>query len=173
MWWVLALAGCGFTADSTPPIDAARVDARRVDAAIDASIDAPAPMCPGNYVPSNGSHYRYVSNTVTWPSAETDCENDSSGLTHLAIVSSGELATIDAISSATRTWVGLTDRITDGIWLWVTGAAGPSLGTGSDSCGQLDEGISFGGPALRNDDCASGRSYVCECDLTPANPTTY
>lgn len=177
IWWVLALQACGFKVDSGPPSDAATVgdthDARPADAAIDATIDAPPPMCPSNYEERAGSRYRYVSTTAPWAAAESDCENDSSGLTHLVVLGTGELPTVDAISSASRTWVGLSDLVTDGTWLWVTGATGPSLGTGSSSCAELDDGGTFGGPQLREDDCTTGRSYVCECDLTPANPATF
>ncbi len=136
-------------------------------------IDAPLPVCPTDYVLRDGSRYRFVLNTASWTVAEADCENDSIGLTHLAVLGTNELATVDAVSSASRTWVGLSDRVTDGVWLWVTGGTGPALGSGQSSCADLDAGDRFGGPQLQNDDCTTGRSYVCECDLTPANPATY
>lgn len=177
---VIAVVGCSFQpgrlardASSTEDVASSDVstdlDAQSVDASVDAAPDATV-ACPGNYAENvNGSAYRYVSVVAQWLTAEQDCEDDLAGHTHLVVLDqSNELATVDAISSATF-WYGSSNRINVDTWRWVTGPTAPDLGNNADRCARYS-------PEYNNsndDECAANSwAYVCECDHVPAMPGT-
>ena len=87
-----------------------------------------------------------------------------------------EAALVDTISTASRTWIGITDITVPATWRWVTGAVGPvmpdSLVPGD--CGQRFDGTgAVGSERLQNRDCSLAYAYLCECDLVPPDPTAF
>jgi hypothetical protein len=197
------VAGCGFTPgvgmddgdDATLvfdapvlPIDApssdvdativsidATVDAT-VDATIDATVDAAASDCPFDYViTSNASKYRLVPSNANWLSAQNDCANDGA-FTHLVVANdAAELAVVDQLVDGTA-WIGASDRTTEGTWRAVTGGVAPHLPWADnqpddffgEDCAEYYESGAF------NDvDCGVQHPYVCECDGTPPDPSSY
>jgi len=130
------------------------------------------------YARAGGSAYRVVTAGARWLAAETTCEADEPGATHLAIVDAmTELAAIHEVTTAT-VWIGLSDRRSEGSWQWVSGIAQatntppwklgePSAG-GKDNCAQLDMAGHF--DALNCDDA---RPFVCECDGVAPVATSY
>ncbi len=130
--------------------------------------------CPGQYTPYGGSSYRFVTTPTDWLAAERACEADGPGA-HLVVPDAvSETMTIDAISSASRTWVGDSARKTSGTWLWVTGGAGLSLGNdATNRCARYFDGTGGGTAALEGQDCAGTAAYLCECDTMPVAPASY
>jgi hypothetical protein len=164
----LTCASCSFALPTSTQPDAA------------SSLDpdsAPAARCIG-YTRAGDSAYRVVTAGARWLAAETACEADEPGATHLAIVDAmTELAAIHEVTTAT-VWVGLSDRRSEGSWQWVSGTAQP-LGTplwkmgepsagGKDNCGLLD--MAGHSDAINCDDA---RPYLCECDGVAAVATSY
>jgi len=145
-----------------------------IDAPIDARIDAPA--CPAGYVSMGTSSYRYVSTLVTWAAAEADCADDGFG-THLVVAAdTGEVTIVDTISTASRTWIGLTDLRIPDLWRWVTGAVGPTLLLGGNSpgdCGQHYDVATDLPKRLQNRNCAQTAAYLCECDGVAPDPNAF
>lgn len=150
-----------------------------VDSSIDAAIDAPlidAPMCPANYVTNGASKYRLVTAPLaTWADAQTDCADDGFG-THLVVAADvGEIALVDTISTASRTWIGITDVKVPATWRWVTGAVGPVIpdSIAPGDCGYYFDATGGGVAGPLNRGCANLYAYLCECDLTPPDPTAF
>lgn len=153
-------------------------------------IDAPdAPVCPAAYattLQSTSSLYRFVATNTTWPSAAADCSDDAEGATHLVVVDTDqERADIVAVS-ASDLWIGLSDRVAEGTFLWVTdqGPGLPSSGApwsptqpddqlGEQDCVRIIGATSSGTPTLYDDvGCESMlRDFVCECDGVAQDPT--
>ncbi len=108
-----------------------------------------------------------------WFEAEADCESDGG---HLVVIDDvTENAFVDSQKQSTALWIGLTDHVTEGTLLWVTGEP---LGfevfkpdepndSGGEDC------IHMLATAEWNDTgCRSGQiDYVCECDHRPAAAT--
>mgnify|MGYP000473409229 CR=1 FL=1 len=117
---VAPLVACGFTpsgdvdgsTDDAAALDGPATDAGPLDAppdarAIDArAIDAPPP-CPVTYP----GGYRVITASQSWRAAEADCEDDTAGLSHLAVIDDAvELAAINAAltaAGAPDVWVGV------------------------------------------------------------------
>lgn len=71
-------------------------------------------------------------------------------------------------------WIGVTDRITEGMYLRVTGGVQTYLPWGigepdAEDCIYID-GLTA---QLVAQGCSSGRRYICECDGAPADPSSY
>jgi len=162
----------------------ARVDAPVPDAAPDARIDASPPdampdaaSCPSGYAPAavGTSMYRTVAGFSSWTSAEADCEDDGPG-THLVVIDdAAENAAVDDMLFG-NLWLGLSDRVTEGSFLAVTGGAAPFLAWAAfqpdDFLGQ--DCVSMNENARYSDvDCGSLRGYVCECDGVAPDPASY
>ncbi len=135
----------------------------------DASVPD-ATSCPTNYIENaNGSCYRVVSTSATWTAAEADCEDDASGA-HLIVIDD---ATEDAMV-ANFHWIGYTERVTEGEFLWVNGSSGTYPGFASG------EPVAGGGACVvtrsdgwHDDTCIKSKVYVCEYDGMPAIAITY
>ncbi len=168
-------------------IDAQESDARPTDAR--PSTDALQPTdalttdalttCPAGYT----SGYRYISAAQTWRAAEGDCEDDSTGVTHLIVINDqAELAAVNA-AVATDIWVGVVrdpvvpDGPSSWQWRWVTG--GPALflpweASQPDNASGAQFAVSLINATgqLRDIDVSStsARAALCECDgLPPIN----
>jgi hypothetical protein len=181
---VVALAGC-----YDPHVEA--LDAFGVPDAPDPdatpSTDAPATpdgalACPYDYllVGPSGSRFR-VGQAVFWPDAEADCEDDSNGLTHLAVPD--DQAENDFIRVNTpdeKLWIGVSRRINDDVFLTVTGDPLGAFAPWSDGQPSSDGDCTI---IWRSDQ--SGKWYaepcdgpytqltVCECDGLPPDPDSF
>ncbi|MFN0248331.1 MAG: C-type lectin domain-containing protein [Kofleriaceae bacterium] len=146
-----------------------------VDAAM---LDAPG--CPMDYVSFGllgASAYRTVVVATPWLAAQADCANDGVG-THLVVIDNiTENMTVDALTGASVTWIGFSDRITEGTFRAVTGAvvgftnwgAGNPDGAAAQNCVALYSGTLWG-----DGDCAYAMpAYVCECDGVPSDPAAF
>jgi hypothetical protein len=153
------------------------IDAPLIDA-IDAPFDDTAPVnCPASYASIGvaGSKYRANGNSFTWTQAQAMCVADG---THLVVFQDdAERAMVTALLPGDNQWVGVTDRITLGTWLAVTGATATYLPwEPSEPDLTADERCVAAKPSSFNyedNDCLSGRRFVCECDGTPSNPSSY
>ena len=90
-----------------------------------------------------------------------------------------ENATVDAISAASRTWIGYSDLIAANAWRWVTsepgfdggwdtGGGGPDEPDGTGDCAVMDQNGGW-----RDQACTDSRDYVCECDGRSADPDAF
>jgi hypothetical protein len=157
--------------------DGAPVDTQPADAAVDAAL-----QCGVEFVTIGTlqSKYYYENKNVEWNAAEADCEARGA---HLVVVG-GEAERI-AIGNAPGTgtfWIGLTDRATEGTYLWVTDEdtgtypgttmppwdiGQPVAGTSANVTLQQSSGYwQVTGGTIQ-------REYLCECDGYVANPANY
>lgn len=164
-------AGCGRISFRDTPPDAAP------DTAADASGPPPIAPCADSYTAMYGqSRYRLVPAALPWNEAEQACEADGRGMHLVQLDDSPERGAIETFLMGTVTWVGITDRITDGKFLNVTGTSplfmpwrqnDPSLA--GPGCIQFD-------PSARTYHdvaCATTLAYVCECDETAAKSGSF
>lgn len=161
----------------TPPI---AVDARVIDAP--PPIDA-APGCV-NYV----AGYRYIATHQTWREAELDCEDDSTGRSHLAVIDNSiEMIVLQnaLVGTEDAMWIGvLRDRSSTTnpqSWQWrhVTGG---NAGYLPWATGEPDNATTDGFVVRLGK--SAGRYYdrsvedatlpaLCECDNQPAVDANY
>jgi hypothetical protein len=140
--------------------------------------DAPladAGGCPSSYLPITGApaRYRVVENLVLWLTAEQDCEDDGGG-SHLVIFD--DMAERDAVVAGRNGdyWIGITDRVDEGMWRAVTGqttffTGGAAPGNNTTDCGLVD----ITGGTITSQSCFADDSYICECDGVQADPANY
>ena len=194
IWFLLGtLAACSFDGQAGGSDGPERVDGRARDARIpdgppgvDAKVDArpadAAGECPPGYEVLGASltHYRIVdSPTAAWDAAAADCNDDDdeaiyTGHTHLAVIGDEvERLGITPSFSGNR-WVGLTDAVTEGTFLWVTAedtggypvvgqeppwdAGDPDGGT-TENCVRFKTSFGF-----EDKVCTAAMAYLCECD---------
>ena len=156
------------TSDTALDPDAA---ADAADAAADASL-----ICPAGYnlVAGETSKYKAINNSTAWLAAEQACEAEG---THLWIPdTAAEKAQMIALLPGQNIWVGVTDRKVIGQWLRVTGGTATYLPweTGEPDLAALEcTFVDSLTTQLADQDCGSGRRYVCECDGAVAMPSTY
>jgi len=175
----VATWGCGRSGfESHADANGADADPNAPDADLDHPDSRPMANCPGNYVSAGeqSSRYRYIMTTSTWTAAEATCEGDGAGI-HLAVFDDGiELAALRSVVGDTDVWTGVTDRITEGSYLSVTGLPAPFLpwsngeptGAAEDCVSvEVDDGVA--GDA----DCALLRRPLCECDGIAIVPGSY
>jgi len=177
-WWcVLAaclagawyLAGCriGFdprvTADAADPADAR-------DPVVDAGPCAGYAAWPG----FTSTYRADDAGALDWAVAEATCEAEGA---HLVVVDdAAEHAEVRARATGV-VWIGLSDRITEGTFLHVTGAAlayhgwpgAPQSNTGEDCVELLLDGPYEDTACVQN----VPNAYVCECDGVPAQPSAF
>jgi hypothetical protein len=170
---VALIAGCGRV-----DFDAHR-DATAGDGADDTAVDMFTFTCSAGYtmqMAGSPSRYRVSLPSMTWLGAEADCESDGG---HLSVVDSPAENTFlfGLLSPTSQPWIGASDDVTEGTFLWVTGA---SVGTGMWSAGEpsnmggVEDCASMTPSGLWNDlVCTTVRPYVCECDGHPAAAATY
>ncbi len=133
--------------------------------------------CPASYqiVVATTSKYLAVDNSATWDQAQAACAADGQ---HLAIFEDQNERDLVVTLLPTRDlWIGVTDRVTLGTWLTVTGvpatylpwtAGEPDLIT-SERCVETES------PAYNYIDqlCSATQRYVCECDGIASDPASY
>jgi len=187
---VCALGGaCGYdgraVVDGPAGGDSAGVDAvgDAGTASADATVDAGG--CPASYTDLTGapSKYRVVDRAAagtTWVGAEQDCRDDGAA-THLAIpeTQAEHQAFIDVMSGASR-WLGVTDRITEDVWLPIIGgdAGWYAAWAGGTPQNQGDCLLLSRIPAHEDMPCADPdpawhEGFICECDGLAVDPTTF
>jgi Lectin C-type domain len=189
---IAVLAGCGRygfdrTLDMTGLDDAALDDAgpddgRNDDARLDGATspgdgaqDGVAAICPTQYSFAIGSSRYRLGGQTTWTAAEASCEADGAGIHLVVIDAASEMTALAALSGGSRTWVGISDRKTDNVFLRVIGGVAPYLpwrsgdpSQGGSACAAWDPPSEY-----RDESCGQGRQYICECDGIPADPTAY
>jgi hypothetical protein len=177
-WIIVLTSACSFQAPVSTATDALpQVD----DAGPDAAIDAPSPTasCPASYELIHGTSRYRLGTAATWTAAQEACEADGG---HLVVIDdSAENAFVIGLQPTGDLWIGMSDHLAEGTFVWVSGAplsAGhqswqvvpapqPNDGGGSEDCGELNV------TGVWNDNtCDAVQNYVCECDgITPAAPT--
>lgn len=188
---LLAASGCrsllGFEelADPAAPDGITSTDGPPPDGAPDASDGNPTDdamlACPASYtltLSGSTSLYRFVSNqAVPWTTANSRCTDDG---THLIVLSSEtELSQINVVAGAGERWVGLSDRVTNGTFLPVTDepttfppASGSPWATGEPTNDKPCVATNDNGQLITLT-CGNGRTFICECDGVPDDPTNY
>lgn len=137
--------------------------------------------CPASYtatVPGSSARYRAVLQAAPWPAAQEDCADDGVG-THLVVIGSAiERSGVGALIGDDL-WIGLSDRVTEGTFRWVTGVASPFTawaagqpdgGAGGDDCAEQKHMMMAG---WHDQPCEEPLPYVCECDGVAPDPAAY
>jgi hypothetical protein len=205
----VCLGGCdvlfGLERDK-PAVDASPIDAASdapssdrdasTDARIDAPIDAPVgAVCPASYGPVNNltGSYRYLTGVRTWEQARDACAADqidgSTRYTHLAVIDPDpERGSLTATHPAQRAWIGVSDRLVENVYLWVTDepiqnyppttaitgvspwATGQPAHAGmADDCVAMDTTANF----VEVDCTTTLYNAWCECDAFPINASHF
>jgi hypothetical protein len=134
--------------------------------------DAIASRCPTSYARVGDSCYR-LGPEATWLDGELACEADGVGA-HLATIGDADEANrLLATFAINDYWIGMSDRVTEGVYLDVTGEPAPYLPwvpgePSTDNCGQFDDA-----GMVHVSDCVSSDEYLCEYDGRPALAGAY
>src|SRR5688500_14688371 len=127
---VVLFGACGYTTPQGLGSDAE--PANEADAPPDAD-DLPVVGCPASYdvdlTAAGFSKYRVSSTALEWREAQDACAADGigfTGRTHLVVFGSdAERLATEPLGLARNTWIGLSDRVTEGAFIWVTAEADP------------------------------------------------
>jgi len=190
----LLLAGCSTIFGLDRPVLVDGVSEGGPDDAGDdatASDDAPdsgqsANGCPASYSLTYAtSRYRRIVAMMPWPDAAQDCADDmTTGAkhTHLAVMGTETERSALAGMGAGSTWIGLTDRVVEGTYRWVTAeatsgyppASGTPWGPGEPDnvVGEDCIAVTIGG-LFQDASCGGGLQALCECDDHANDPTQY
>jgi hypothetical protein len=147
--------------------DANTVDAKVVrDAAIDTRVDA-RPCMGGSKaaVSPDGSCLVFVATPVTYDNARAACTAMNA---HLALLKNAAIDTFaQDFVGTTNTWIGLTDRAMEGVFVWEDGSA---LGYSAWHDGEPNNG---GPNATYQEDCAiiAGARTAKQWDDRPCDAT--
>lgn len=90
------------------------------DAGSDASDSAPPTACGVSEVSGpNGNCFLTVATVATWSDAQANCRGLGAGW-DLAAVRSAEDTAFWAARLTIEVWVGASDAVTEGVWIWVS-----------------------------------------------------
>ena len=189
----MLLAGCSqlLGLDSPERMDASISDSPRTDAKPDAArMDSALPAtCPQSYSVVTGlsaTQYRISAGTFPWDAAATACAADqpmnSSRHTHLAVITTDAERSALSVAISTDAWIGLSDRVTEGTFLWVSGeptsypgASGSPWATNEPQSGTNVNCalIVHSSGDFKVQQCPNLRTVICECDDYPNVPANY
>jgi hypothetical protein len=147
-----------------PPIDNA-IDGK-VDAAVDSPIDAASFNCSSSYAIITGGQvghrYRFVNTPKEWVAMhDSECVATNG---YLAIPNdAGELTAIATLAGGGTSWLGVSDRLTEGVFDDVLGNPYAALplsnnGPGRDCVATKDS------TSLEIENCGNNHPAVCECE---------
>ena len=174
MLWVLAGCGrIGFDPLSGPGGDSGAGD----DGSADVALAIDAIQCPPAYGTFATGCYRVVTvSNVSWGESEASCAVDGVG-SHLAVPSdAADLAVLqtDVLASVTNAWIGVSDRITPGVHLTVTGLPAFEHWEPGQPTGGTERCADLGSMNLMKDSaCSELNDYICEYDGVAADPTAF
>lgn len=153
----------------------------------DATVCTPGlDECPDDYVPLQGSCYRFESAAARWEQAERACEDDCA---HLVVIGEQQIDVDehydvhDLSVGVEDVWVGVTDRAEENQFRWVTGS--PLDLAGNDCFWEMGEPDDEGGQDCvvqravnvcrdwATVPCGEPRPYVCEYDGAAADPAAF
>ncbi|XP_058849532.1 asialoglycoprotein receptor 1-like [Acipenser ruthenus] len=75
--------------------------------------------CPEKWVESNGKCYYFSTDTMNWNSSQASCVSVEADL--VIIESEEEQKFLLKKAKTDSYWIGLTDAVNEGVWLWVDG----------------------------------------------------
>lgn len=131
----------------------------------------PTPVCRtmgAGYTEIDGRRYylKKGSAATTWTAAKADCESIGA---HLSVFS--DLDENDHVDGqfAGDSWIGLSDRATEGTWTWVNGSTDAYRNWGAFAPHANDTTRSCVAVSIswQDVDCGDKKEYSCECDPLP------
>ena len=124
------------------------------------------------------SCYRYdEAAALSWIDAEHLCEADAAGAHLVVIDDDSEAAVVDTLQTVLSAWVGISDRVTAGKYLTVTGGAPAVLNwdVGEPTDDATSHCVEYTDARVFDDlPCEPNlNEYICEYDGIPAQPSAY
>jgi hypothetical protein len=139
------------------------------DAGVDASPDGPPVGCPGNFTTMTGGNpghlYRASLNNMVWLDQDNFCKA-LSPRAYLAVPDdAAELTSLHMRAGGTF-WVGVSDRVTEGVFIQSIGGAATFLPWAAgepDDAGSGQDCVRADATTFSDDNCSASRQAVCEC----------
>jgi hypothetical protein len=134
--------------------------------------DGPPGGCPPTYAAlpnAGGNVYKLTANAQNWSTQRDRCAADGA---YLAIPDNmAELEAITTAAAAQRTWIGISDTMTEGTYQtvknmaatflpWNTAAGEPDDTMGGQDC----VSALMANPLIQTDKCGDTLPAVCECE---------
>ena len=134
----------------------------------------PPTSCPVGYqllaMGTPGHRYRRI-DSAEWMAQVNDCDGDSTtNPVYLAVPDTvGELAAIVNLNGGNKSWLGISDRMTEGAWVDVNGMTpsflpwkpgAPELGAGNEK----DCVVADSQSQIIDDACTAKYEAACECE---------
>lgn len=138
--------------------------------------DGVSVACQAQYVFSSGSSRYRLGGQAAWTTAEASCEADGVGMHLVVIDAASEMTALVALSGNARTWVGVSDRTTNNVYLRVIGGVAAFLPWRNGDPSQVGPACAAWDPQpaqYRDEPCDQMRQFICECDGIPADPSSY
>ncbi len=117
----------------------------------------------------DGHHYMLIKGALTWEEAKSACEALGGHL--VTITSAEENAIVRGLLPPENIFIGMSDHVTEGTWVWVTGEefayTNWAPGEPNNYGGDQDYGAIYGtgsSSAGMWDDESLNRGYICEWD---------
>jgi lectin-like protein len=132
--------------------------------------------CLASYPFSIGSSRYRAGGQTSWTAAEASCEADGAGMHLVVIDDAGEMSALASLAGGARTWVGASDRVTDNVFLRVTGRVATYLPWRSGDPSLVGPGCAAWdsqAAQYREESCTQGRQFLCECDGIAADLSAY
>ncbi|XP_051566428.1 ladderlectin-like [Myxocyprinus asiaticus] len=125
-----------------------------------------AEKCPFGWTPFGEQCYRFFSQQVNWVTAEKNCLSLDANLASVHSKADNDFL-LSLLSVSGRSWVGGSDGVQDGQWLWSDGTTfdytnwcsiEPNNNGGSENCLE----INWTGNHCWNDiTCSASMGYIC------------
>ncbi|CAJ1059157.1 CD209 antigen-like protein E [Xyrichtys novacula] len=127
-----------------------------------------SPCREGGWKKFGTSCYYASSTKKNWWSSRTDCTSKGADL---VIINSEEekVFVSELVTPGANTWIGLTDDVTEGTWMWVDGTPAtttywedgqPNSMGGNQDCGEMVQRGEW-----NDDKCTVENIYICETSL--------
>lgn len=175
---LVLLGGCGFSINAGGtggPADGAP-DQAQADQAIDPPDAAPdAPRCVGYTDAFGGSHYRTATEQtkLDFDAASAECQSDGGRLAVIETQAEHDHLALLVRGFSDWSWIGLTDRVTEGARVWVTGVP-LAMSDFQVFNGEIDDPAAdcynmsptmIGSDSARwgNYVCTAPKGWICEC----------
>ncbi|XP_023930080.1 perlucin-like [Lingula anatina] len=127
-------------------------------------------VCPRDFIELFGSCYYYSTVQKTWHQAQEHCQSISANLVTITSKDENEIIWKHLPGSVKHWWIGASDRISEGTWVWVANNSRltytnwnkgePNNQGGSENCAELNK--ERGSPTWNDVPCSGTRQFVCE-----------
>ena len=126
---------------------------------------------PGWGAPFSEHCYLPVAEEKSWGEAQSFCKDNQSSSDLASIYSTFEDIYVRGLAQnlGEFSWIGLSDTLSEGSWVWQGGAAAQYVHwqDGEPNGDRRENCVDIGQGGWRDDNCGDKRSFICKMKATP------